>query len=129
MDKEMQNRKIDEQRNANLAAIAAHPVVSQGEWNEARLALMKREKQIMKLNDELAAEKRALPWVKVEKQYFFNSRNGTVSLSDLFEGRSQLFVKHFMMGPHQDWQCPGCSLEVDRAGSGNLNRTISGVSA
>jgi predicted dithiol-disulfide oxidoreductase (DUF899 family) len=74
---------------------------------------MKCEKQLMKSNDELAAEKRALPWVKVEKQYFFNSRKGKVSLSDLFESRSQLFVKHFMMGPHQDWQCPGCSLEVD----------------
>jgi predicted dithiol-disulfide oxidoreductase (DUF899 family) len=113
MDKEMQKRKIDEQREANLNAVAAHLVVSQEEWNEARLALMKREKQLMKLNDELAAEKRALPWVKIEKQYYFNSRKGKVSLSDLFEGRSQLFVKHFMMGPHQDWQCSGCSLEVD----------------
>jgi predicted dithiol-disulfide oxidoreductase (DUF899 family) len=113
MDKTMQNKTIDQQREANLEAVAAHPVVGQEEWNAARLALMKREKQLMKLNDELAAEKRALPWVKVEKQYFFNSRKGKVSLSDLFEGRSQLFVKHFMMGPQQDWQCPGCSLEVD----------------
>lgn len=113
MDKVMQNSTIDQQREANLAAVAAHPVVGREEWNEARLALMKREKQLMKLNDALAAERRALPWVKVEKQYFFNSRTGKVSLSDLFEGRSQLFVKHFMMGPHQDWQCAGCSLEVD----------------
>ena len=113
MDKAMQNRTIDQQREAALEALAAHPVVGREEWNEARLALMKREKQLMKLNDELTAEKRALPWVKVEKQYFFNSRKGKVSLSDLFEGRSQLFVKHFMMGPQQDWQCPGCSLEVD----------------
>jgi predicted dithiol-disulfide oxidoreductase (DUF899 family) len=113
MDKEMQKREIEAQREANLKAIAEHPVVSQDEWNSARLTLVKREKQLMKLNDELAAEKRALPWVKVETQYFFNSRRGKVSLSDLFEGRSQLFVKHFMMGPHQDWQCSGCSLEVD----------------
>jgi predicted dithiol-disulfide oxidoreductase (DUF899 family) len=113
MDKATQNRTIDQQREAALEALAAHPVVGREEWNEARLALMKREKQLMKLNDELTAEKRALPWVKVEKQYFFNSRKGKVSLSDLFEGRSQLFVKHFMMGPQQDWQCPGCSLEVD----------------
>ena len=113
MDKAMQNRTIDQQREAALETLAAHPVVGREEWNEARLALMKREKQLMKLNDELTAEKRALPWVKVEKQYFFNSRKGKVSLSDLFEGRSQLFVKHFMMGPQQDWQCPGCSLEVD----------------
>lgn len=113
MDKAMQNRTIDQQREAALEALAAHPVVGREEWNEARLALLKREKQLMKLNDELTAEKRALPWVKVEKQYFFNSRKGKVSLSDLFEGRSQLFVKHFMMGPQQDWQCPGCSLEVD----------------
>src|SRR6202163_2335145 len=116
MDKEMQKREIEAQREVNLKTIAAHPVVSQGEWNNARLALMKREKQLMKLNDELAAEERALPWVKVEKKYFFNSGKGKVSLSDLFEGRSQLFVKHFMMGPHQDWQCPGCSLEVDHVG-------------
>jgi len=113
MDKATQNRTIDQQREAALETLAAHPVVGREEWNEARLALMKREKQLMKLNDELTAEKRALPWVKVEKQYFFNSRKGKVSLSDLFEGRSQLFVKHFMMGPQQDWQCPGCSLEVD----------------
>lgn len=113
MDKATQNRTIDQQREAALETLAAHPVVGREEWNEARLALLKREKQLMKLNDELTAEKRALPWVKVEKQYFFNSRKGKVSLSDLFEGRSQLFVKHFMMGPQQDWQCPGCSLEVD----------------
>src|SRR5450755_4779222 len=80
MDKEMQKREIEAQREVNLKTIAAHPVVSQDEWNSARLALMKREKQLMKLNDELAAEKRALPWVKVEKQYFFNSGKGKVSL-------------------------------------------------
>lgn len=61
MDKEMQKREIEAQREVNLKAIAEHPVVSRDEWNSARLALMKREKQLMKLNDELAAEKRALP--------------------------------------------------------------------
>jgi predicted dithiol-disulfide oxidoreductase (DUF899 family) len=95
MDKATQSRTIDQQREATLAALAAHPVVGREEWNEARLALLKREKQLMKSSDALAAAKRALPWVKVEKQYFFNSRKGKVSLSDLFEGRSQLFVKHF----------------------------------
>jgi predicted dithiol-disulfide oxidoreductase (DUF899 family) len=65
------------------------------------------------LHDQLAVERRALPWVKIEKEYVFDAPAGKVTLADLFDGRSQLFIKHFMMGPGQVAQCVGCSLEVD----------------
>jgi predicted dithiol-disulfide oxidoreductase (DUF899 family) len=88
-------------------------IVSREEWLEARKGLLAKEKELTRLRDQLAAERRALPWVKVEKQYVFDGPRGKVTLPDLFEGRSQLFVKHFMMGPGQVSQCVGCSLEVD----------------
>ncbi len=88
-------------------------IVSQAEWLEARKALLAKEKELTRFRDQLAAERRALPWVKVEKQYVFDAPQGKVTLADLFDGRSQLFVKHFMMGPGQVSQCVGCSLEVD----------------
>ena len=74
---------------------------------------MTREKELTRLRDRLAVERRALPWVKVEKPYVFDGPQGPVTLADLFDGRSQLFVKHFMMAPGQEGQCVGCSLEVD----------------
>ncbi len=88
-------------------------IVSREEWLEARKALMAKEKELTRFRDGLAAERRALPWVQVEKQYVFDARHGKVTLAELFDGRSQLFVKHFMMGPGQVGQCVGCSLEVD----------------
>jgi predicted dithiol-disulfide oxidoreductase (DUF899 family) len=88
-------------------------VVSREEWLDARKALLAKEKELMRLRDRLAAERRTLPWVKVEKPYVFDGPRGPVTLADLFDGRSQLFVKHFMMGPGQVTQCVGCSLEVD----------------
>src|SRR5262249_47937564 len=89
-------------------------IVSQAEWLEARKALLMKEKELTRLRDELADERRALPWVRVEKQYVFDAPGGKVTLGDLFDGRSQLFVKHFMLGPGQVSQCVGCSLEVDQ---------------
>lgn len=65
------------------------------------------------MRDQLAAERRALPWVQIEKEYVFDAPDGKVTLAQLFDGRSQLFIKHFMMGPGQVAQCVGCSLEVD----------------
>jgi predicted dithiol-disulfide oxidoreductase (DUF899 family) len=88
-------------------------IVSRAEWLEARKALLIKEKELTRLRDELAAERRALPWVRVDKQYVFDGPSGKVTLGDLFDGRSQLFVKHFMLGPSQVGQCVGCSLEVD----------------
>jgi len=91
----------------------AHEIVSEKEWLVARKALLMKEKELTKLRDQLSAQQRALPWVKVEKSYVFDAPEGKVTLAQLFDGRSQLFVKHFMMGPGQDGQCVGCSFEVD----------------
>jgi predicted dithiol-disulfide oxidoreductase (DUF899 family) len=89
-----------------------HEVVSQDEWLRQRVALLKEEKEASKRHDEMSRRRRALPWVKVEKRYIFTAPEGDVSLADLFGDHRQLFIKHFMMGPDQDWQCPGCTLEV-----------------
>lgn len=89
-----------------------HPVVSEEAWLEARRALLREEKEASKRHDELSERKRALPWRLVTKPYVFTTTEGDAMLSDLFNGHSQLFIKHFMMGPHQDWQCPGCTLGV-----------------
>jgi predicted dithiol-disulfide oxidoreductase (DUF899 family) len=93
--------------------MTAHAVVSQNDWLAARQALLAKEKAFTKLRDELSAERRALPWVKVEKDYVFDGPNGKETLAELFEGRSQLIVYHFMFGP--DWQagCPHCSRWAD----------------
>lgn len=90
-----------------------HPVVSREEWLKARVALLEREKALTRLKDELAAARRELPWVEVDKAYVFEGPDGPVSLAELFRGRSQLFVKHFMMAPGQKNPCIGCSFEVD----------------
>jgi predicted dithiol-disulfide oxidoreductase (DUF899 family) len=88
-------------------------IVSREEWREARIALLAREKELTAMKDSLAAERRSLPWVRIEKDYVFDAPTGPKTLSQLFDGRSQLFIKHFMMGPGQSRQCVGCSLEVD----------------
>jgi predicted dithiol-disulfide oxidoreductase (DUF899 family) len=94
-------------------SVPPHPVVSRSEWHEARTALLAKEKAFTKLRDQLSAKQRALPWVRVEKQYIFDGPSGKMTLAQLFNGRSQLFIKHFMMGPGQTRQCVGCSFEVD----------------
>jgi predicted dithiol-disulfide oxidoreductase (DUF899 family) len=93
-----------------------HHVASREEWLAARRALLAREKEMMRLRDAIAAERMALPWVPVEKEYVFDGPQGPLGLADLFRGRSQLFIKHFMMGPGAAHQCVGCSLEVDHMG-------------
>jgi predicted dithiol-disulfide oxidoreductase (DUF899 family) len=90
-----------------------HSVVSHDEWLKARVSLLAKEKEFMTEQDKFRAEQRALPWEKVEKNYVFDSVDGSVSLAGLFRGRSQLFVKHFMLAPGRTTQCVGCSLEVD----------------
>lgn len=90
-----------------------HPVVSRDAWLAARIALLEREKAFTRLKDELSAARRELPWVEVRKAYVFEGPEGPVSLSELFRGHSQLFVKHFMMAPGQKDPCIGCSFEVD----------------
>jgi predicted dithiol-disulfide oxidoreductase (DUF899 family) len=93
--------------------LSEHEVVSRPEWLVARKDLLKREKELTRLRDQLAAERRALPWVKIDKEYVFDAPEGELTLADLFDSRSQLFIKHFMMAPGQTTQCVGCSLEVD----------------
>jgi predicted dithiol-disulfide oxidoreductase (DUF899 family) len=102
---------IAEERRQSEEALERHSIVSQEEWVKQRLMLMDREKQYVRAGDVLAAEVRALPWVKIEKSYKFTSPQGDLRLADLFKDHSQLFVKHFMMEPGQDWQCEGCTLE------------------
>ena len=87
--------------------------VSHPEWLAARRAFLAKEKEFTRLRDELSHQRRALPWESVEKRYEFDSANGKVALADLFNGRSQLIVYHFMFGP--DWQegCPSCSFVSD----------------
>jgi predicted dithiol-disulfide oxidoreductase (DUF899 family) len=88
-------------------------VVSQGEWIVARKILLAREKELTRLRDQLSRERRELPWVKVGKNYVFEGPDGKETLGDLFGGRSQLVVKHFMFGPEWEEGCVGCSFEVD----------------
>jgi predicted dithiol-disulfide oxidoreductase (DUF899 family) len=93
-----------------------HQIVPIDEWIAARRQLLIKEKELTRLRDQLNAERRALPWVKIEKPYVFDGPHGKETLADLFDGRSQLIVKHFMFGP--DWQdgCVGCSFECDHVG-------------
>src|SRR5215831_9258959 len=90
-----------------------HIVVSQNEWLAARKALLAKEKEFNKARDQLSAARRALPWVKVEKQYVFDGPAGKETLADLFGGKSQLIVYHFMLGPGWKQGCPSCSFLAD----------------
>jgi len=90
-----------------------HQIVSRDEWLAARTQHLAREKELTRLRDELSAERRALPWVKVKKEYVFDTPDGKKTLADLFDGRSQLIIKHFMLAPGQKDPCVGCSFEVD----------------
>jgi predicted dithiol-disulfide oxidoreductase (DUF899 family) len=94
-------------------SVLDHPVVSGEEWLEARRALLAKEKEATHLRDKVNAERLALPWVKVEKKYVFDTPDGKKSLADLFDGRSQLIVYHFMLGPGWAAGCPGCSFLSD----------------
>jgi predicted dithiol-disulfide oxidoreductase (DUF899 family) len=90
-----------------------HPIVSQDEWLAARKALLAKEKEFSKSRDALSAARRALPWVKVEKSYVFDGPAGKETLADLFGGKSQLLVYHFMLGPGWVQGCPSCSFLAD----------------
>jgi predicted dithiol-disulfide oxidoreductase (DUF899 family) len=90
-----------------------HDVVSREQWIEARKALLAREKELTRQRDELAKQRRELPWEKVEKRYVFQGPKGSETLADLFDGRSQLIVYHFMLGPGWAEGCKGCSFLAD----------------
>jgi predicted dithiol-disulfide oxidoreductase (DUF899 family) len=88
-------------------------IVSPAEWLAARRSLLDKEKDLTRRRDELAAERQALPWVRVDKPYEFEGDGGRRSLAELFDGRSQLVVYHFMLGPGWKEGCPSCSLLAD----------------
>jgi predicted dithiol-disulfide oxidoreductase (DUF899 family) len=91
----------------------APQVVSQDQWLAARKQLLKKEKEFTRLRDELSRERRKLPWERVEKQYAFQGPKGKETLAELFDGRSQLIVYHFMLGPGWKEGCPSCSFLAD----------------
>jgi len=93
--------------------MANHKIRTQQEWAAARAELQAGEEEHARLGDELARQRRELPWVPVEKDYRFETEDGTKTLSDLFNGRSQLMVYHFMFGPSWNAGCPACSSIAD----------------
>lgn len=105
-----------------------HTVVSRGEWLEARKELLKQEKELTRQRDKLCAERRALPWVKVEKDYVFEGPGGIVTLADLFGKNSQLIIYHFMFDPSWEEGCTGCSFLSDHVDAARMhfeNRDVS----
>ena len=101
--------------------IANHPVVSSERWVAERKKLMAREKELTHLRDQIARERRALPWERVQKNYSFDTLQGRRSLAELFEGRHQLLVQHFMLGPGWDQGCPSCSYMADHTDGMNVH--------
>ncbi len=108
-------------KTPTVEELSHHPVVSGSEWLAARRTLLEKEKELTRLNDELSALRRALPWVAVEKEYAFDTPDGKKSLADLFAGRSQLIVYHFMFGPGWEEGCDGCSFLADHFDGANLH--------
>src|SRR5512136_3398071 len=95
------------------SSIKGHPVVSREQWLAARTAFLAKEKEFTRLRDDLNRKRRELPWVKVEKPYVFDGPRGKETLAQLFAGRSQLVVYHFMFAPEADAGCPHCSFWAD----------------
>jgi predicted dithiol-disulfide oxidoreductase (DUF899 family) len=93
--------------------MAEHRVGTREEWLAARRELLEREKELTRRSDELARQRRELPWVRVEKEYSFETDEGRKTLAELFDGRSQLLVYHLMFGPDDEAACPGCSFFAD----------------
>jgi predicted dithiol-disulfide oxidoreductase (DUF899 family) len=96
-----------------------HKVVPHGEWIEARQQFLVKEKEFTRLRDQLSQQRRSLPWERVDREYLFEGPNGKETLSDLFAGRRQLIVYHFMFGPDWEAGCPSCSFWAD-----NFNEII-----
>src|SRR5437764_5738171 len=93
--------------------MAKHKTGTRKEWLAARRELLKAEKELTRQSDELARRRQELPWVRIDKDYRFETDAGIVSLADLFRGRSQLLVYHFMFGPDYTAGCPSCSAIAD----------------
>lgn len=98
-----------------------HPVVSRDQWIAERKSLLAREKELTRLSDQIARERRALPWVRIEKTYVFDTPQGKRTLTELFEGRRQLLVQHFMFAPGWEEGCKSCSYMADHNDGANLH--------
>ncbi len=93
--------------------MTSHKTGTRPEWLAARLELLEAEKELTRRSDELARRRQELPWVRIDKEYRFDTDEGTASLADLFQGRSQLLIYHFMLGPDYTAGCPSCSAIAD----------------
>ena len=98
-----------------------HAVVSRDDWLTARRDLLKAEKEVTHLRDKVAQQRLALPWVRIDKEYVFDTPDGRRTLADLFDGRSQLLVQHFMFAPGWKEGCPSCSFMADHTDGMNLH--------
>ena len=96
-----------------MPSIMNHPVVSHEQWVTERKKLLGREKELTHLRDQVARERRALPWARIDKSYTFDTSEGKRGLGDLFEGRRQLLVQHFMLAPDWEEGCSSCSYMAD----------------
>jgi predicted dithiol-disulfide oxidoreductase (DUF899 family) len=105
--------KFSQGAQMNPASTLGHKVVSKNEWTEACRELLAKEKELTRMSDELARQRRTLPWTRVEKPYVFEAPQGKVRLVDLFDGRSQLATYHFMLAPDWNEGCRGCSHLTD----------------
>ena len=103
------------------SSITNHPVVSHEQWLTERKKLLAHEKELTHLRDRVAEERRALPWVRVDKVYTFETPEGARTLVDLFEGRRQLMVQHFMLGPEWEEGCQSCSFMADHTDGMNVH--------
>ena len=99
--------------SAQASSFAPHRVVTRNDWIAERKELLAREKELGRLRDEIAAERRSLAWVRIEKEYVFDTPAGPRSLAELFQGRRQLLVQHFMFGPGWEQGCKSCSFMAD----------------
>ena len=100
-------------KNEAIQALPQHDVVARREWLKARIELLEAEKELTRRSDELAQRRQELPWVRIDKEYRFQTDAGSVALADLFQGRSQLLVYHFMFGPDYTAGCASCSSIAD----------------
>lgn len=109
--------------NTTIAEVSTvnHPVVSRDRWIAERKKLLAREKELTRRSDQIARERRAMPWERVEKDYVFDGRDGRCTLADLFEGRRQLMVQHFMFAPGWEQGCPSCSFMADHSDGMNVH--------
>ena len=103
------------------SSITNHSIVSHEQWVTERRKLLAREKELTRLRDQVAQERRSLPWVRIDKVYTFDTPEGARTLADLFEGRRQLMVQHFMLGPEWEEGCPSCSFMADHTDGMNVH--------